>query len=236
MKCLTIESFTAKETDIELNQYKILAGLKEYRAEFNKNRLYPALSELVYLSSQLEEILERKGGVGLPLPKGIKNSHKEKNVFVEVIDQAKEQKEYFKDLIEWAIPVIKSLIDEAYMIYNFVDENMTIEEVGIRPILKNEGYILVPDNVHSILQVHRYECSTYSSGDMPFHSLKTRFIQTYPQLNFSTESEFVKIDLVKKYRDRPNIAAYLCNTELDFPFQETIFPVAKRKLLDYITD
>ncbi len=236
MKCLTIDSFVAKETDIELNQYKILSGLKEYRAEFNKNRLYPALSELVYLSSQLEEILERKGGIGLPLPKGIKNSHNEKNVFVELIDQAKEHKEYLFDLIDWSIPVIKSLIDEAYLVYNFVDENMTIEEVGISPILKNEGYILVSDAQHSVLHIHRYECSSYSSGETPFHSLKTRFVQTAPPLNFSSESEFVKIELVKKYRDKPNIATYLCNTELDFPFSETIFPVAKRKLLDFITD
>ena len=236
MKCLTIESFIAKETDIELSQYKILSGLKEYRTVFNKNQLYPALSELVYLSSQLEEILERKGSLGLPLPKGIKNSHKEKNVFIEVIDQAKDHKEYFFDLIEWAIPVIKSLIDEAYLLYNFVDENMTIEEVGIKPIFKNEGYILVPDVSHSVLQIHRFECSTYSSGETPFHSLKTRFVQNAPPLNFSSESEFVKLELVKKYRNKPNIAAYLCDTDLDFPFNETIFPVAKRKLLDYITD
>ncbi len=236
MKCLTIDSFVAKENDIELNQYKILSGLKEYRAEFNSNRLYPALSELVYLSSQLEEILDRKSGLGLPLPKGIKNSGKDKNVFVEIIAQAKEHKEYFYDLIEWAVPIIKGLIDEAYILYNFVDENMTIEEVGVRPALKNEGYLMVPDVRHSLLQIHRYECSTYSSGETPFHSLKTRFVQTMPQLNFSSESEFVKIELVKKYRDKPSIATYLCNTDLDFPFNETVFPVAKRKLLDYITD
>ncbi len=236
MKYLNIDSFVSKEDDIELNQYKILSGLKDYRSEFNKNRLYPALSELVYLSSQLEEILERKSSPGLPLPKGIKNSRNDKNVFVEVITQAKEQKEYFFELIEWALPVIKGMIDEAYILYNFVDENMEIEEVGVRPVLKNEGYILVPDVQHALLQIHRYECSTYSSGETPFHSLKTRFIQTAPALNFSSESEFVKIELVKKYRDRPNIAAYLCNNDLDFPFNETVFPVAKRKLLDYITD
>jgi len=236
MKYLNIDSFITKEYDIELNQYKILSGLKEYRAEFNQNRLYPALSELVYLSSQLEEIMDRKGSVCLPLPKRIKNARNDKNVFWEIIDQAKESKDYFYDLIEWAIPIIKSLIDEAYILYSFVDESLAIEEVGNKPLITNDGYLMVPDNQHSLLQIHRYGCSMYSSGDTPFHSLKTRFIQSVPKLNFSSESEFIKIELVKKYRDKPNIAAYLCNTELDFPYSETIFPVAKRRLLDYITE
>lgn len=236
MKSLNIESFVTKETDIEINQYKILSGLKEYRTEFNLNCLYPSLSELVYLTSQLEEAIERKGNLSLPLPKGIKSKGKDKNLIVEIIEQTNEKKEFFYELMEWSLPKIKSLIDEAYVLYNFVYDNMTIEEVGTKPILNNEGYLFVPDKQHSILQIHRYECSTYSSGETPFHSLKTRFVQTVPGLNFASESEIVKIELVKRYHDKPNIAAYLCNTELDFPFHETIFPVAKRKLLDCITE
>jgi hypothetical protein len=37
--------------------------------------------------------------------------------------------------------------------------------------------------------------------------------------------------LIAEHRELPNPATYLCQTELDFPFQETILPVAKRKLL-----
>ncbi len=235
MKTLNLDSFISKETDIEINQYKILSGLKEYRSEFNLNKLYPSLSELVYLSAQLEEVFDKKNNISIPLPKGIKSKAKDKNIFIEIIEQPSEQKEYLYDLIRWSIPLIKNLIDEAYILYNFVEDNMEIFEVGVKPIFKNEGYLLVPDNVQEVLQIHRYECSIYSSDARPFHSLKTRFVHNSKQLNFSGAEEFLKLELVKKYKDKPNIATYLCNTDLDFPFDETIFPIAKRKLLDYLS-
>lgn len=237
MKQLCLDSFSSKEADIEINQYKILSGLKNYRAEFNKNRLYPYLAELVYLTSQLEEILGKKGLINLPLPKGIKNGVKDKNVFVEIVDKPPvETKEYLFDLIEWALPKIKEVIEEAYIFYNFVEENMTIHEVGTKPILKNDGYLFVTDSAHTVLQIHRYEYSVYSSNAKPFSSLKTSFVEIADALTFEGEEEIVKVNLVKKYKDKPNIAAYICKCEFDFPFDQTIFPIAKRKLLNYLAE
>ncbi len=235
MKSLNLDSFISKETDIEKNQYRILSGLKEFRLEFNLNKLYPSLSELVYLSSQLEEVSDRKGNFNIPLPKGIKGKSKDKNIFIEIVDQQNIQKDYLFDLINWTIPLIKNLIDEAYILYNFVEDNMEIIEVGVRPVFKNEGYLLVPDHSNNILKIFRFENSIYSSDARPFHSLKTHFIQNSKPLNFSGAEEFVKLELIKKYNEKPNVATYLCNTELDFPFDETIFPIAKRKLLDYLS-
>ncbi len=233
MKTLNLNTFISKETDIELNQYKILSGLKDYRTEFNHNRLYPALSDLVYLSSVLEEIFDKRDNIISPPAKEIKNPGK--NIFVELIDQTTEAKEYSYDLIDWTLPIIKGIIDEAYIIYNFVEDNMEIGEVGIMPVYKNEGYLFVPDNTKSILQIHNFESSNNSSDSQPFHSLKTKFVQTTKMLNFAGYEDFIKMDLIKKFNEKTNIAAYIIKTDLDFPFDETIFPIAKRKLLDYLT-
>lgn len=234
MKQLNLGSFSSQEEDIEINQYKILSGLKEYRAEFNRNRLYPYLAELVYLSSQLEEILERKGLLSIPLPKGIKNSAKDKNIFVQIVDKPIENKEYCFDLIEWALPKIKEVIEEAYIFFNFVEESMIIHEVGTPPLYKNQGFLFVSDNSHTVLQIHRFEYSVYSSTAKPFSSLKTSFVEIADALNFDGEEEIVKVNLVKRYNEKPNIAAYICQSDFDFPFDQTIFPIAKRKLLNYL--
>jgi hypothetical protein len=236
VKQLNLDAFIYKEADIEINQYKILSGLKEYRAEFNKNKLYPYLAELVYLSSQLEEILDKKGQMNIPLPKGIKNAPKEKNVFVEIVEKPVENKEYFIELIEWSLPKIKEVIEEAYIFYNFVEENMTIHAVGTPPLFKNNGFLFVSDNAHNVLQIHRYEYSVYSSTAKPFSSLKTSYVEIGDALNFDGEEEIVKINMVKKYSEKPNIATYLCKSDYDFPFDQTIFPIAKRKLLNYLAE
>ncbi len=235
LKSLNLDSFISRETDIEKNQYRILSGLKEFRLEFNTNKLYPSLSELVYLSSQLEEITDRRGNLSIPLPKGIKGKKHDKNVFIEMVEQQNTQKDYLIDLINWTLPLIKDLIEEAYILYNYVEKNMEIIEVGIKPIFRNEGFLLVPNNSQKVLNIYRYQSSIYSSDVRPFQTLKTNFIQNSKPLNFSGAEEFVKLELIKKFSEKPSIATYLCNTELDFPFEETIFPIAKRKLLDYLS-
>lgn len=236
MKSLTLESFVSSEEDIEINQYRILSGLKEFRTEFNRNKLYPSLSELVFLSSQLEEILHKKSNLNVALPKGIKGGSPAKNVFVEIVDDAVERKDYLINLIEWALPIFKDVIHEAYILYDFIDESVNIKEIGISPLYKNEGYMLVQDNENSRLQIYRYECADYSSNSKPFYSLKTKFIDAARPINFSGSVEYLKLELSKKYQDRSNIAAFLCETELDFPYNESIFPIAKRKLLGYLSD
>ena len=46
-----------------------------------------------------------------------------------------------------------------------------------------------------------------------------------------TQKLFAVLELIEANRDLPNPATYLFETDLDFPFNETILPVAKRKFL-----
>jgi len=237
MKTLTIDSFVSGESDVEINQYKILSRLKEYRNEFNKNKLYPSLSELVFLSSQLEDILNKKDNFLLQVPKKRSGQNaKSKSLFFDVADQVVEYEDYVYELIEWALPQIRSLIDEAYVIYEFVEDYLAIREVGVSPIYKDEGYLFVHNNGENIMQVHKYRNTVYSSENTPYHSLKTTFIEKAQIINTTNAPELLKDEIIKRSDDRPNYATFVCDTDLDFPFDETIFPVAKRKLLSILTE
>jgi hypothetical protein len=44
----------------------------------------------------------------------------------------------------------------------------------------------------------------------------------------------IKLDLINENRHLPNPATYAFNTDLYFPFNETIFPITKRKLLQQL--
>ena len=46
--------------------------------------------------------------------------------------------------------------------------------------------------------------------------------------------ETIKQEIIKERTDLPNPATYHLDTELDFPFSETIMPVAKRKMISHI--
>ncbi len=237
MKALTLDSFISQESDMEINQYHILSRLKEYQKELNKNKIYPSLSELVYLSSQLDEILDKKDNFSLQYHKKQSDEYsKRKLTILDIADQIVEYEDYIYELIEWALPYLKSLIKEAYIIYNFIENNISISEVGTSPIYKDEGYFLINNAAENITQIHKYQSAIYSSESKPLHSIKTTFIENVKPLEYSNNAEIFKHELIKRFYNRTNYATFNIETSLEFPFYESIFPIAKRKLLNILSE
>jgi hypothetical protein len=139
--------------------------------------------------------------------------------------------QFIADLIVWAIPLLKRLIDEGTSIFRFVDERIEFEEVGILPMYREEGYWLIPDAEKSLVHLLRYEISLYPSTTDRFRTLKTRLLESLEQIYVTSSPVSLKHRLIEKYRDLPNPATYYCDTDLEFPYVETLLPVAKRKFM-----
>jgi hypothetical protein len=43
--------------------------------------------------------------------------------------------------------------------------------------------------------------------------------------------EVIKLEVMRRYHDLPNPAMYMCETDLDFPYESTVLPIAKRKFM-----
>jgi hypothetical protein len=236
MNPLTLETFFSADTDWEMNQYRVLGGIKEYSIDFNKKRLYPSLAHLIELSNHLEEILKQQKNLNHSFPKEIKNFDiKSKTILFESLEKLSPNLEFLFELIKWALPLINQEIEEGIVLYEFVEKNLNIEQVGILPIYKDEGYFMVKDNVAEVLQVHKYECSLFTSGSEKFRALKTELIKSINESLVANPPELIKSELIRENRILPNPATFICETDLDFPFTETIFPSAKRKLISQIT-
>src|SRR5690606_25378488 len=121
--------------DWEIIQYKILGGIKEFRSELNRKRIYPSLAEIIKLGSQLEDILNQKANLNGAFPKQIKGYDiKNKKIDYEAVENLRHDVEHIFELIEWAMPLIKEVVEEAIILYEFVENNLKIEEVGILPL------------------------------------------------------------------------------------------------------
>jgi hypothetical protein len=231
MNGLTLDTFITSDTDREKNQYKVLGALRWYSNDLNKKKIYPALGELINLAGILEQILEQKSSLNFSFPKEIKEYDlKNKKLIFQSIEKSDPNVEILFELIEWALPKIKEVIDEGIVLYDFVDKSLKIEGVGLLPIYKDEGYFIIPDNLNQKFQVHRFEFSLFASETEKYRSLKTNLLEVINTVIEKTP-EAIKLDLIKNYNDLPNPATFFCGTELDFPFDETIFPIAKRKLM-----
>lgn len=235
MAFLSLESFYSADRDLELNQYHILAGIKEFKNEFNKKKLYPSFTNLLNLTSQLQDIIEQKNDLEFKFAKKIKGfDFKNNKIIFESVENEQPEINCLFDLIEWTLPQLKSIIEEALVICEYVENNLKIEQVGILPIYKSEGYFIIPNNEDSLLQVHKFECSLFSSDEEKYRALRTKLLKTYDQSFLRLPLDNIKLKLIKEYRELPNPATFRCETDLDFPFIETVFPIAKRKLMSTI--
>ncbi len=232
---LNLELFTQVQSDFEARQYRILAILKHIGEDFQHNKIYPHLSSLIELHQTLTEVKSRLQDLRNEFPKRIKK--------IDFVNQEIEHEVVFVDgsdlnkveeLIEWALPYIKGKIEEGKTIYEFVNDEIKLEEVGIVPSYTDEGYFFVPDNEESNLLLFQYEVSLFESARDNYRSLKTQLLKALNQGSVQSSPNSIKLDLINEYKDLPNPATYSFQTELYFPFNETIFPVVKRKLLQQL--
>ncbi|MEX0929459.1 MAG: hypothetical protein WD266_13745 [Balneolales bacterium] len=235
MSSLSLGMFTRINEDFEIRQYKILHALKTALGSFSRNQLYPQLGELVFLYRSLNEMRGRIKSLQDDFPQKLTEINWEKQDFIyEEIFRDEANVDRILELIDWALPQIKNHIDEGVAIFEFVDEHLEVEKVGIIPGYLEEGYIFVPDNSKNGLNLFRYEVSIYASSEDAHRALKTRYIRTVPMDTLHQPPSSIKLKLISDHKDLPNPATYLVHTKLDFPFNETIFPIAKRKFMRFL--
>lgn len=232
---LNLDLFVQVRSDFESTQYKIRAGLKAISRGFQNNKIYPHLSHLIELYTTLSDILDRLQQLRDEFPKRIKKIDFVNEVIEhEVVFVPGSDLKQVEELIEWALPYIKAKIEEGKAIYEFVDEELEIEEVGIVPNYTDEGYLFVPDNEVSKLLLFQYEVSVFESSSDSYRSLKTAFLKALKKGSAHLSPNAIKLDLINENSELPNPATYAFNTDLDFPFRETIFPITKRKLMQQL--
>ncbi len=232
MAALNLEAFCAAARDAEATRYRIMHEFKRIDEQFARSRLYPHLAVLIDLYGNLNAIVSSENAVRDMMSKTMKGVDLETRRLLYEFDEPENSHiANVRSLIHWAMPILKQKIDEGRTIYEFVERNLTLNVVGLLPRYQAEGYVFVPDAREQRCHLLRYELSLYTSSDEHYRQLKTVFIRTVQTSRVLRSPGALKLELLREYPDLPNPATYSFATELDFPFVETIYPVAKRKLL-----
>ncbi len=235
MGALSLDLFTSAAYDLERAQYRVLSGLQAVQRAFSQNQIYPHLGELVKLYGTLRTIAQRSDDLEGALPGRVKRIDLEnKKVEYEWPDLDRGEVARVRELIEWALPRIQAAIEEGRTIYEFVDENLRLEEVGLVSSYVQEGYLFVPDRAAGALHILQYSLSIYAGVEEQYRSLRTTHLQSIACGSVTPSPRDVKLRLVAERRDLPNPATYFFDTDLAFPFEPTVFPVAKRKLMRHL--
>jgi hypothetical protein len=235
MQNLTIDTFVRGAVDFERAQYEILGRLQIVRSAFAQNIIFPHLAHLVSLHGSLEQILKQSGGIRGAARGQITGIDTESQTVI--VDEAHVEDRHLaavEDLIHWALPRLKATMDEGSTICEFVEDHLQLEEVGIMPAYVNEGYLIIPDAVFGLSHVLRYEMSLYQSSEEQFRALRTTLIRTISHERIRPSPSVLKLQLLKEHREFPNPATFAFDSSIEFPYEATTLPLAKRKLMRHL--
>lgn len=235
MKSLSETWFAEGRIDFELKKYTLLAYLQEVNKYFNENKLYPQLADIVFHYNNIVAFRENKKYLQDHFPKKLTGIQLEKlQVLYEQMIEDDELMAELEDIIHYSAGKIKSTIHNGTEIYEFVEEKISINPVGIIPLDTQEGYFFLSSGNTSGTKVYHYRLSIFEKHDEKYRSIKTSFIDHWVR-SISSTYEHIKSELIRHRKYLPNPAVYSIETELSFPVDETLLPVAKRSLVKFIT-
>ena len=235
MKALKPNWITEGRIDFEYKKYILLAYLQEVSKQFNENKLYPFLSDLIYHYHQTIAFQKQKKEVENHFPKKLSKIDLQSfTLHYEKMMQDEDYMNEIESILEYAIPKLESHLQEGRQIYDFIESHLYFQPIGVQPLDTSEGYLMVKASPDSDTEVFLYRTSLFESAAETFRGLKTHFIMTYHKGLLHT-FEAVKSDLIKQIKTLPNPAVFAAETTMAFPFRESVLPVAKRILMRTLT-
>lgn len=217
---ITLRDFISV-SDMEKSKYLLMNKIKFCEKELNESKLYPTYQMLINVYQQLIDVLENHSKI----------FNREYTDSLNEEDEAEKQKKINNDLeqsfelMHWAFGYVNKILDTGKAIYDFVNTNIIIEPIGIKSEYNNEGYFVIPDNKERLLRIIKYQKNLYKI-------LKTKEVGNFHLNIIVIPRESIKNQIIAD--DILNQIVYYLETELTFPFKETILPVAKRKFLGFL--
>jgi hypothetical protein len=235
MKTLSETWFADGYIDFELKKYTLLAYLQEIHQYFNENKLYPQLADIIFHYNNLAAFRENKKYLQEQFPKKLTGLQLEKlQVLFEQMTEDDELMQQLEEIINYAAQEIQRTICNGTEIYEFVEDKLVIFPVGLVPLDSQEGYFFLSEGRRSDTRVYQYRLSFFEKHDEKYRSIRTEYIDSWSR-NLVNTYENIKAELIRLKTGLPNPAVYSIETELKFPVDETLLPIAKRSLVRYIS-
>jgi hypothetical protein len=233
MKTLSETWFAEGYIDFELKKYTLLAYLQEINRHFDENKLYPQLADLIFHYNNLVAFRENKKYLQEQFPKKLTGVQIEKlQLLYEQLIEDNELMQELEEIIHYSAGAMKTTITSGTEIYEFVEGKLAIAPVGLVPLDVQEGYFFLSSGHTKNTWVYQYRLSFFEKRDERYRSIKTVYVDRLER-SFVNTYENIKYSLIKTHH-LPNPAVYSIETDLTFPVEETLLPIAKRSLVKFI--
>ncbi|MDF3079010.1 MAG: hypothetical protein K0S09_2899 [Sphingobacteriaceae bacterium] len=235
MRTLSVNWFIEGSVDFEHKKYLILSYLQEINQHFHKSRLYPNLSDLVFHYNNLLNFKQNKLTIQKAFPSRLTQAD------IEAVQLTYERMvkddglmQEIERIISYSLNKIDPALREGKEIYDFVESRLNIAPVGVVPLVPYHGYFLLKNGDERSNSVYEYQITIFEGKDDKYRGINTEFVENYTY-NFVNTPESIKVDLITRRKHLPNPAVYQVESDIMFPLEQTLLPVAKQTLVKFIS-
>ena len=225
---------TEKHIDFEYKKYVLLAFLQQVEKDFELQKLYPSLREIIKHYNQVKAIKERKEELYNSFPAKATDVDTEKMQLVyEKIFHDNRLMHELESIINFSIPHLENHLAEGKKIYDAIESQLNIFPVGVVPLSSKEGYLFIRDGKNADTNVYEYDITFFEQSDAKYRGIHTEYVKTW-ETDLSMTYQYIKLELLKEKQNIPNPATYAIESEWVVPLEETLLPIAKRCLLKFV--
>lgn len=236
MRQLGANWFIEGHIDFEYKKYILLSYLQDINSHFGNNRLYPNLADLIFHYNNLVDFKKNKSLLQQAFPQRLTQADIEavKLTYQKIITDDQSMLE-IEEIINYALGKMDPTIKTGKDIYDFVESHLNIDPVGIIPLMPYHGYFSLRNGKERTNWIYEYQITIFEGKDDKYRGINVNFVDTYEQ-SITNTPETIKLHLINRNKFIPNPAVYYVHSDITFPLEQTLLPVAKRSLVKYISN
>jgi hypothetical protein len=215
--------------DFEYKKYVVLDYIQKVESHFKEQKLYPDFAELIGHYKNL--ILLKNNTINL-------ESKFKKSI--SSIDYTNLQLKYtsainddslveLKKIVAFCEPLFEIELGKGKTIFDFAEQHIVADHIGILPIYKTEGYFVLQPYLSKSISVYSYEFSKINLLQQDVYGLQCAHYSTHT-LSLDRTLDKLKLEIIEGNPLLPNPAVYLFKAKAALPNEETFLPIAKRLL------
>jgi hypothetical protein len=236
MRQLGANWFIEGHIDFEYKKYILLSYLQEINSHFGNKRLYPNLADLIFHYNNLIDFKKNKALLQQAFPQRLTQADIEavKLTYQKIVTDDQSMVE-IEQIINYAMGKMDPAIKTGKDIYDFVESHLNIDPIGIVPLLPYHGYFSLKNGKERTNWIYEYQITIFEGKDDKYRGINVSFVDTYEQ-SITNTPETIKLHLINRNKFIPNPAVYYVHSDITFPLEQTLLPVAKRSLVKYISN